>query len=167
MNTDLRRASGFTLIELLVTLALVGTLTMVSMPLFEVISVRHKESELREALRTIRSGLDAYKLATDSGFLAKSTGESGYPPSLDELTRVLTKAGSGGPMQSEGGQRLVILRRLPRDPFYPDPQVPAVQTWNVRSYASPADDPQPGDDVFDVSSKSNLTALDGSAYSSW
>ncbi len=88
--------------------------------------------------RTIRAGLDTYKAATDSGALAKSAGESGYPPSLDVLTQVLEMASKRdfGLNASAASQRMVILRQLPRDPFYPDPQVPAAQTWNTRAYAS-------------------------------
>jgi general secretion pathway protein G len=68
-------AAGFTLVELLITLALVGLLAMAALPLYEVTSTRFKEAELRQALRTIRTGLDAYKAATDSGALPKVAGE--------------------------------------------------------------------------------------------
>ena len=64
-------------------------------------------------------------------------------------------------------QRLVILRQLPRDPFHPDPTVPAAQTWDIRAYATRPDDPRPGDDVFDVSSKSTRVGMDGTAYNTW
>jgi general secretion pathway protein G len=162
-------ASGFTLIELVITLALVGLVSMVALPLYEVTSTRLKEAELRQALRTIRGGLDAYKAATDSGALAKVAGESGYPASLELLTQVLEMANKRdfGLNANEASQRIVILRQLPRDPFFPDTQVPAAQTWNTRAYASRADDPQPGADVFDVSSKSTRVGLDGTAYAVW
>jgi general secretion pathway protein G len=163
------RAAGFTMIELLITLALVGLLAMTALPLYEVTSTRFKEAELRQALRTIRTGLDAYKAATDSGLLAKGAGTSGYPPSLDILTEpqdVVSKRDFGS-NASLASKRIVILRQVPRDPFFPDPEVPAAQTWSTRAYASRADDPQPGDDVFDVSSRSTRTGLDGTAYSAW
>lgn len=162
-------ALGFTLIELVITLALVGLVAMVALPLYEVTSTRHREIELRQALRTIRTGLDAYKAATDSGVLPKAAGESGYPPSLDLLTQSLDTAGKRdfGLTASEASQRIVILRQLPRDPFFPDMQVPAAQTWDTRAYASRADDPQPGADVFDVSSKSSRAGLDGTTYNLW
>ena len=83
---------GFTLIEMLITLALVGLLAVTSLPVYEVTARRLKESELREALRTIRSGLDAYKAAVDSGALKKETGQSGYPPTLEILTESLQRA---------------------------------------------------------------------------
>lgn len=160
-------ARGFTLIEMLITLALVGLLAITSLPLYEVTARRLKESELREALRTIRSGLDAYKAAVDTGVLKKDAGQSGYPPSLEMLTDSLQRADAPDPNGTDAASRIQILRRLPRDPFFPDPQVPAAQTWNVRSYGSRSDDPQPGTDVFDVWSKSTETGLDGTPYASW
>jgi general secretion pathway protein G len=171
MTPDLseRPAAGFTLIELLVTLALVGLVAVTALPLYEITSTRFKEAELRQALRTIRTGLDAYKAATDAGLLAKGAGASGYPPSLDILTEPLDVVSKRefGSSDSLASRRMVILRQVPRDPFFPDPQVPAAQTWSTRAYASRTDDPQSGDDVFDVSSRSTRTALDGTAYSAW
>ncbi len=164
-----RRAAGFTLIELMVTSVLVGIVAMTAMPMVEVVSVKQREVELRQALRTIRGALDAYKAAADTGLLAKATGESGYPPSLEVLTQGLEIARARPAGNTDGGAaaRLVFLRQLPRDPFHPDPLVPAAQTWSARSYASRPDDPHPGADVFDVASKSTRIALDGTPYSSW
>ena len=161
---------GFTLIELLITLALVGLLAAAALPLYEVSSTRSREAELRQALRTIRTGLDAYKAAVDTGLLPRVAGESGYPPSLETLTQVLDtsfKHDVGSTDQNAPPEHIVILRQLPRDPFFPDPLTPADQTWNTRAYATRADAPQPGADVFDVSSRSTRTALDGTAYSAW
>jgi general secretion pathway protein G len=164
-----RRATsrGFTFIELLITLALIGLVSMMTLPLYEMAVTRAKEAELRQALRTIRAGLDSYKAATDAGTLPRKAGDSGYPPSLDTLTEPLELVGKRELSDSPAANRMVILRRLPRDPFSTDPEVPAADTWNTRSYASSADDPQEGDDVFDVSSRSERKALDGSAYASW
>jgi general secretion pathway protein G len=167
-NPSRRTASrGFTFIELVITLALVGLLSMLALPLYEVSATRMKETELRQALRTIRAGIDAYKSATDAGSLPRLAGESGYPPSLDVLTQSLELAGKRDSTGTIASQRMVILRQLPRDPFSPDVAMPAALTWNTRSYASRADDPQPGPDVFDVSSKSNRVSLDGTPYANW
>lgn len=159
--------SGFTLIELLITLALVGLVSMMVVPLYDMAVTRGKEAELRQALRTIRAGIDAYKAATDAGVLSREAGESGYPSSLDQLTEPLELQGKRNLTDTIASQRMVILRQLPRDPFSPNVQEPAASTWHTRAYASRADDPQPGADVFDVSSKSGRTALDGSVYAAW
>ena len=163
------RSRGFTLIEVLVTLSLVGLIALVSMPLYEVTSKRMKEAQLRQALRVIRSGLDTYKAAVDAGSLTKAAGESGYPATLDLLTEPLELANQPGSLgeSSRPAQRLLILRQLPRDPFFADPQAPAAQTWNTRTYGTRPDDPQPGADVFDVSSRSAQAGLDGTLYNTW
>ncbi len=158
---------GFTFIELLITLALVGLVSMMTLPLYEMTATRAKEAELRQALRTIRAGLDAYKAATDAGTLPREAGDSGYPPSLATLTESLEMQGRREPSDSLAAHRMVILRRLPRDPFNTDPELSDAETWNTRAYASTADDPQSGEDVFDVSSRSGRRALDGTPYSSW
>ncbi|MDR3370143.1 type II secretion system protein [Rhodoferax sp.] len=160
-------SAGFTLIELVITVALVGLMAMMVLPLYEVTTTRMKESELRHALRTIREGLDAYKAAVDDGRLASDAGTSGYPPSLELLTEPLELVSKRDLSGSQKSQRMVILRQLPRDPFNNDPDIPAAQTWQTRAYASRTDDPEPGEDVFDVSSKSDRMALDGTSYSSW
>jgi general secretion pathway protein G len=167
MNANLSVSRGFTFIELVITLALVGLVSMLALPLYEVSATRLKEAELRRALRTIRSGLDAYKAATDNGALPRAIGESGYPPTLDVLTQSLDLAGQRDASGSLASKRMVILRQLPRDPFSNDSKLPAAATWNTRSYAARSDDPQPGADVFDVSSRSTLIGLDGTAYATW
>jgi general secretion pathway protein G len=88
---------GFTLIELVVTLALVGVMAMVAVPLYEVTAIRMKEMELRSALRQIRTALDAYKDAADSGKIQKDPSDSGYPPTLKVLVDgVDAQQNSGG-----------------------------------------------------------------------
>jgi general secretion pathway protein G len=154
-------ARGFTLIELTVTLVLVGLLAYLSVPLYEVTSTRLREAELRAALRQIRTAIDAYKTAADSGLIAKSAAESGYPPSLDVLVQGVDA------QRDAAGRRLVFLRALPRDPFHPDPSVPPARQWATRSYSSPPDAPQPGDDVFDVASRSPRVGLNGVPYREW
>jgi general secretion pathway protein G len=165
------RARGFTFIELVVTLALLGVVAMSVLPLYEVIGTRMREAELRQALRTLRVALDSYKAAVDQGQIAHETGQSGYPPSLDILVQGVDVVTPPNAVTADGKHqlptRLVFLRQLPRDPFHPDPSVPAAQTWQTRAYGSPPDNPQPGDDVYDVASTSSRIGLNGIPYREW
>src|SRR5882672_8795142 len=128
------RARGFTLIELVITLAIVGLMATAAMPLAQLVAKREKESELRSALRDIRTAIDAYKLASDSGHIQKELDTSGYPPDLKSLYSGVE---------------------------------PAEETWGLRSFASPPDDPQPGDDLYDVYSLAKGEGLNGVHYHDW
>ncbi len=158
-----RRQRGLTLIELLVTLALVGIAATVVLPFGALMETRAKEAELRVALRTIRQALDNYKAAADAGLIDKPTGSSGYPPDLDVLATGTPRSAAAG----FSGTPVVFLRHVPRNPFYPDRSVPAAETWNIRAYGAQQGDFGPGRDVFDVSPKTDRTALDGSRISNW
>ncbi|MPS47720.1 type II secretion system protein [Methylobacillus sp.] len=155
------RQAGFTLIELVVTLTIVSILASALIPLGQWSVKRQQEAELRQALRDIRSAIDAYKKAVEEGKIIVNADASGYPPNLEVLA-------NGVPDASSEKKRLIrFLRRLPRDPMFPDKDVPAQDTWGKRSYASPPDAPQPGADVFDVYSLSTGTGLNGIAYREW
>ena len=149
------RQRGFTLVELMVTVAIVGVLASVAMPVAQLAVQRSKEQELRAALRQIRDALDAYKAASDEGRIVRRAGESGFPPSLEALVQGVEDA------RSPTKAKIYFLRRVPRDPFAPDPATPAHATWGKRSYQSPPDDPREGADVFDVYSLSPATGLNG------
>ena len=152
---------GFTLIELVVTLTIVSILASALIPLGQWSVKRQQEAELRQALRDIRTAIDAYKKAVEDGKVIVSAESSGYPPSLGVLA-------NGVPDASSDKKRLIrFLRRLPRDPMFPEKDVAAQDTWGKRSYASPPDAPQAGTDVFDVYSLSNGTGLNGIAYREW
>ena len=155
------RARRFTLIELVITLAIIGLLATAAMPLAQLVAKREKEADLRAGLRDIRTALDAYRQAAQSGHIKQELGASGYPPDVKSLYIGVEDAAS------EKKVNLYFLRRVPRDPFFPDGSVPADQTWGLRSYRSPADDPQPGDDVFDVYSLSAGKGLNGVPYRDW
>jgi len=155
------RARGFTLIELVITLAIIGLLATAAMPLAQLVAKREKEAELRQALREIRTAIDAYKEASRGGHIKLELGASGYPPDLKSLYMGIED------QMSEKKVNLYFIRRVPRDPFFPDGTVAAEDSWGLRSYESPPDDPQPGDDVYDVYSHSAVKGLNGVAYNQW
>jgi general secretion pathway protein G len=161
------RPAGFTLIEMIAVLAILGVLAAVAVPMLELAARRAQEQALREGLRQIRTALDAYKAAADAGRIARPRegGASGWPPSLEILEQGAPLVDARGE-RLEGEPRLRLLRRLPRDPFA-DPALPAAATWGLRSSDSPPDDPRPGADVFDVHSRSERRALDGTPYRQW
>jgi len=159
--TKCGRASGFTLIELVITVAILGMLATMAMPLVELGSRRAKEQDLRTALREIRDAIDAYKTAVDAGKVVIEINESGYPPTLRALVEGVDDASN--PEQ----RKIYFLRRVPRDPFFPDPTVPAERSWGLRSYDSPPESPRQGDDVFDVYSHSRKAGLNGIPYRDW
>lgn len=152
---------GFTLIEMAVVVAIVAVLATGAAPLSRLVQQRAQERELRQALRDIRGALDRYRQAHDAGLIERQAEGAGYPPNLEVLTEGVPD------VRSPEGKQLYFLRRLPRDPFFADPQAPAAATWGLRSYASPPDDPQPGKDVFDVYSLSPATGLNGVPYRDW
>lgn len=155
--------SGFTLIEMVVTVAIVALLAAAVVPLAEVSVQRTKEQELRLALRQIRTAIDAYKQAVDEGRVVRDVQQlSGYPPSLQILVDGVPDASS-----PDGTSRIYFLRRIPRDPLFPDPTQPDEATWGKRSYESSDDAPEEGDDVFDVYSLAAGTGLNGIPYRRW
>jgi general secretion pathway protein G len=154
-------ARGFTFIELMMTLAIMATLAVVAVPMAQVAVQREKERSLRGALIEIREALEAYKRAADAGRIKVAATDSGYPKKLEELVE-------GVPDQrSPRKQAIYFLRKLPRDPFALRDELSAGETWAKRAYSSPPDNPSAGDDVFDVSSRSDKVGLNGIPLKQW
>jgi general secretion pathway protein G len=153
-NPLLAFSQGFTLIELMITVAIIGLLASVALPLAEVQVQRNKEAELRRVLREVREAIDAYKRASDDGAIEKPLGKTGYPPTLERLVE-----GAVDKRDPKGG-RLYFLRRVPVDPI-------TGKEWGLRAYASPPDAPHKGEDVYDIYSQSDAVGLNGVRYREW
>lgn len=156
-----RRARGFTLIELVVALTLLALLATVAMPLGDLVKRRSNEAELRRALVTIRTALDAYKRAADAGHVERSIDASGYPPDLRTLVDGVEDK------KSPAGERMFFLRRIPVDPMCGCDGTAAEDMWETRSYESDADAFASGTDVFDVRSRNRQEGLNGIPYHQW
>jgi general secretion pathway protein G len=156
-----RQWAGFTLIELLITLAILGVLASIALPLAQVTIRRSQEQELRRALHDVRHAIDAYKRASDEGRIPRMAGRSGYPPDLETLVEGV--ADQRSPTRS----KMFFLRRVPRDPMVPADSAPESASWGKRSSASEANDPQEGEDLYDVYTRSTEIGLNGVPYQKW
>jgi general secretion pathway protein G len=144
----------------MITLAIMAVLVTVAVPLLQVNIQRQRERELRAALADIREALDAYKRASEQGRITLRIGESGYPPSLEQLVMGVEDE------RSPTRQKMYFLRRLPVDPMLP-PLPNGKPVWGLRSYESPPNNPAEGEDVFDVYSRSDKIGLNGVPYREW
>jgi general secretion pathway protein G len=158
---------GFTLIELVVTVAIVSVLASAVLPVLQLSVQRVKENELRTNLREIREAIDAYKKLADveNSPIKKIVGQSGYPPNLEVLVEGVVDD------KDPNKHKIRFLRRIPLDPMQRDIQANNVNgimsNWGLRSYASEANDPREGDDVFDVYSLSKQIGINGVPYAQW
>jgi general secretion pathway protein G len=151
-----RNQRGLTLVELIVAFTIMMLLTTMAVPLARGRVRRERERELRYALREMRTAIDKYKDMKDQGFLGQvKLGTDGYPETLEILVE-------GEKMNTADGKKVRFLRRIPKDPFT------GKYEWGLRSTQ---DDPKNqswgGQNVFDVYSKTNEKAPDGTAYAEW
>jgi general secretion pathway protein G len=148
----LRRARGFTLIELIVATAILVILTGMVLPLARLNIKREKEHELRYDLWQMRDAIDRYKDAADRGSFQTKVDSQNYPPDLDTLVNGVTA----------GGKKIRFLRKIPVDPMTGN------SDWGLRSVQDdPTSDSWGGQNVFDVYTKSDGSALDGTKYKDW
>jgi general secretion pathway protein G len=146
---------AFTLVELIAAITILLILTSVALPLARVQVQRTREVALRRALREIRQAVDRYKDFADRGMIPTKADSFGYPPDLETLV-------TGVPLKGTATAKYKFLRRIPVDPM-------TGQTdWGLRAMQ---DEPESrswgGGNVFDVHTKSQGTALDGTRYADW
>ena len=150
--TKVRNCRGLTLVELIVAFTIIGIMAAAAVPIVRVRIKREKEIELRRDLWEMRDAIDRYKDAADRGAFQTKVDSLGYPPDMQTLV-------DGVDVQ---GKKLRFLRRIPVDPMTGDAD------WGLRSNQ---DDPDStswgGQNVFDVYTKSEGTALDGTKYNTW
>lgn len=155
----LRQIAGFTFIELLVTTAVLMVLASAALPLARVTMKRQREAELRRCLREMRSAIDKFKDYADTLIIAPTEvpfGSEGYPASLTVLVEGVARNNDAT------GNKIKLLRRIPIDP------ITGTADWGMRSYQDSRDsNTWGGQNVFDVYSKSDATALDGTKYKDW
>ena len=147
-----RRSAGMTMLELITAVTILMILAGMSIPLAKLNIKRERERVLHQNLWEMRDAVDRYKDAADRGAFQIKLGSEGYPPDLDTLVSGVDVA----------GKKVRFLRRIPSDPMTGKPE------WGLRSLQdAPTADSWGGDNVFDVYSKSEDTALDGSKYKDW
>ena len=155
----MRSEQGYTFVEVIVVTSILLILAAAVMPLAQVTSQRQREVELHRSLREMRTAIDKFKDAVDTGQIAASElepGNEGYPPDLDTLVEGISAANDAT------GRKLKFLRRVPIDPMTNSTE------WGLRSYQDKPDSTSwGGKNVFDVYSKSTATALDGTKYQDW
>ncbi|MDP9125107.1 MAG: type II secretion system GspH family protein [Pseudomonadota bacterium] len=149
-----RQAHGFTMIELLAVLGILAVLLVMALPFAELTARREREAELQHGLWEIRDAIDGYKRMADAGLIQQSP-KSGYPPDLQTLV-----AG----VKTNTATMAYFLRSVPQDPFAPSAPDGG---WALRSYHSPPDQPEAGEDVFDVHTRSTEIGLNGIALAQW
>jgi general secretion pathway protein G len=150
---------GFSFVELLVVSTLLIILASAIMPLAKVTMQRQREAELRRSLREMRTAIDKFKDAADNGLIGAmdlKTGAEGYPADLETLVEGVSV------VNDQSGRKLKFLRRIPIDPMTNSTD------WGKRSYQDRPDATSwGGQNVFDVYTKAQGTALDGTKYRDW
>jgi len=155
----IRNSRGYTFVELLVVATMIMILASAIMPLAKVTARRQREADLRRTLREMRTAIDKFKDAADLGQIGSldlKVGAENYPPDLQTLVDGVTAANDAT------GRKLKYLRRIPVDPMTHKTE------WGMRSYQDKPDSTRwGGQNVFDVYTTFEGTALDGTKYKDW
>lgn len=150
-----KSTGGFTFVELMASITIILLLTTIALPLARLQIQRAREIELRRDLRQLRDAIDRYKDFADRNMIPVKADTFGYPPDLQTLVDGVTLKGAAT-------AKYKFLRRLPVDPMTDSTD------WGMRSMQDDTDSRSwGGQNVFDVYSKSDGTALDGTKYSDW
>jgi general secretion pathway protein G len=143
---------GLTLVELIVTVAILSILASAALPVARFTVKRQNERYLRYDLWMMRDAIDHYKDAADRNAFQIKLDSQGYPPDLETLV-------NGVDVQ---GKKVKFLRHIPVDPMTGKAE------WGLRSMKDdPTSTSYSGESVFDVYSKSQGTAINGTKYSDW
>jgi general secretion pathway protein G len=146
---------GMTLLELIIAASILLILSSAALPAFRFTVMRQKEAELHRGLREMRDAIDRYKDYSDRNVIRVAAGSEGYPPDLETLVKGVRI----GPGDSD---KVRFLRHIPIDPMSGRAE------WGLRAIQDAPDSTSwGGQNVYDVYSKSQSTALDGSRYSEW
>ena len=150
-----RSEHGMTLLELILACAILMILSSAALPIARYTIIHKKEELLHYQLRQMKDAIDRYKDLADSNKIRVEVGSEGYPPDLETLVKGV-KLGAGD------DKKIRFLRRIPVDPMT------GQADWGLRCVS---DDPDSrswcGKNVFDVYSKSQATASDGTRYADW
>jgi general secretion pathway protein G len=149
------KEAGLTLLELIIACSILMILSGAALPIARFSIMRKKEAELHYDLRHMRDAIDRYKDAADRNQIRVEVGSEGYPPDLETLVK-------GVQLGASSDKKIRFLRAVPTDPMT------GQKDWNLLAVQ---DDPDStswgGKNVFDVHSKSQATAMDGTKYSEW
>jgi general secretion pathway protein G len=155
----MRQSRGYTFVELLVVSTIILILASAIMPLAKVTATRHREAELHRALREVRTAIDKFKDQADLGNISPldlKPGNENYPADLQILVDGVTAA------NDPTGRKLKFLRHIPVDPMTHGTD------WGLRSYQDKPDSTHwGGQNVFDLYTTFDGTALDGTKYKDW